>query len=152
MSKRAGARKYQRLAERSCTPDTFFVASANPQANLDASHRGGNPSFVKVDGDALRIPDYPGNSMFNTLRNLAVHPRAGLLFVDFTSGDTLQLTGTAKIDLEADDLDTGGTRRAWTLAVTAWRHSRLEARLRSELLDVSPHNPGPMPPRAWLGG
>ena len=122
--------------------DTFFVASANPDGNLDASHRGGNPGFVRLDGDALQIPDYPGNSMFNTLGNLAVHPRAGLLFINFNNGDTLQLTGTTELDLEADDLNTGGTRRAWTLAVTAWRQSHLAATLRSEFLDSSPHNPG----------
>lgn len=34
----------------------------------------------------------------NTLGNLAVNPHAGLLFIDFGSGRTLQLAGTASID------------------------------------------------------
>lgn len=35
--------------------------------------------------------------MFNTLGNLTVNPRAGLLFVDFAAGATLQLYGHAHI-------------------------------------------------------
>jgi hypothetical protein len=36
--------------------------------------------------------------MFNSLGNLTVHPRCGLLFVDFARGATLQLRGTARIE------------------------------------------------------
>jgi uncharacterized protein len=35
--------------------------------------------------------------MFQTLGNLAVDPRVGLLFVDWDTGTTLQLTGRADI-------------------------------------------------------
>jgi predicted pyridoxine 5'-phosphate oxidase superfamily flavin-nucleotide-binding protein len=52
------------------------------------SHRGGRPGFVRIDGDdTLTVPDFNGNRFFNTLGNLAVHPRAGLLFIDFDNGD-----------------------------------------------------------------
>ncbi|XLM22644.1 pyridoxamine 5'-phosphate oxidase family protein, partial [Chromobacterium piscinae] len=61
------------------------------------SHRGGKPGFVKIDGDTLTIPDFAGNGYFNTLGNLLRHPRAGLLFIDFSSGDTLQLAGRAEV-------------------------------------------------------
>jgi predicted pyridoxine 5'-phosphate oxidase superfamily flavin-nucleotide-binding protein len=55
--------------------DTFFAATAHASRGTDASHRRGNPGFAKVlDETTLRIPDYPGNSMFNTLGNLAVDP------------------------------------------------------------------------------
>jgi hypothetical protein len=123
--------------------DTCFVASANPEGNLDASHRGGRPGFVEVRDDGLWIPDYPGNGMFNTLGNLTVHPAAGLLFIDFAGDETLQLTGTTAIDLDAGDSDggTGGTSRAWTFTPTSWRRAPLARRLRAELLDLSPHNP-----------
>lgn len=78
--------------------DTFFIGSFHPQGGADASHRGGNPGFVKVlDEKALLWPDYVGNSMFNTLGNITAYPQAGLLFVDFDQGATLQLTGTAKV-------------------------------------------------------
>ena len=121
--------------------DTFFVASAGPDGKLDASHRGGRPGFVRVDGDRLWIPDYAGNNMYNTLGNIAVNPVAGLLFIDFDTGDTLQLSGLAEIDLDARDNDTGGTNRAWTYTATSWRRSRLDARLHSTMLEMSPHNP-----------
>ena len=38
--------------------------------------------------------------MFQTLGNLTSDPRAGLLFVDFASGDVLQLTGRAGVDFD----------------------------------------------------
>jgi uncharacterized protein len=79
--------------------DTFFIASDNPEHGADVSHKGGNPGFVHViDQRRIAYPDYNGNSMFNTLGNLTVNPHAGLLFVDFDTGRTLQLTGIASID------------------------------------------------------
>lgn len=92
--------------------DTFFVASqhlgeASDRRNgVDVSHRGGRPGFVRVTGAReLMWPDYRGNFMFNTLGNIAADPRAGLLFVDFESGDVLQLTGRAQIVWDWDRND-----------------------------------------------
>ena len=77
--------------------DTFFIATLNPEDGADASHRGGMPGFIGVEGERLVWPDYAGNMMYNTLGNIALHPRAGLLVPDFSSGSVLQLTGTAGI-------------------------------------------------------
>lgn len=83
--------------------DTFFIASAYPVADeershgVDVSHRGGNPGFIEVADGVLRIPDYTGNNYFNTLGNLAVNPRAGLLVVDFATGDLLFVAVTVEI-------------------------------------------------------
>lgn len=77
--------------------DTLFVASHAP-AGADVSHRGGPAGFVQVeDSRTLLVPDYAGNQMFMTLGNLLVDPRAGVLFVDFDSGDLLSLTGHAEV-------------------------------------------------------
>ncbi|CAL9305709.1 pyridoxamine 5'-phosphate oxidase family protein [Streptomyces sp. SudanB66_2053] len=85
------------------TTDTFFVATADPDGNADTSHRGGNPGFLEALGPTrLRWPDYAGNSMFNTLGNLEVNPRAGLLIPDWTTGTLLHLTGTAAVDWDPD--------------------------------------------------
>ena len=78
--------------------DTFFVGSADPDGNADASHRGGNPGFLQVlSPNRLRWPDYRGNSMFMTLGNISANPRCGLLIPDWQTGTALQLTGTAEI-------------------------------------------------------
>jgi predicted pyridoxine 5'-phosphate oxidase superfamily flavin-nucleotide-binding protein len=78
--------------------DTFFVASAHPNAGADLSHRGGNPGFIAVDGpNQLIWPDYTGNSMFNTLGNIEANPRVGLLFLDYETGGTLQLSGETRV-------------------------------------------------------
>jgi predicted pyridoxine 5'-phosphate oxidase superfamily flavin-nucleotide-binding protein len=78
--------------------DTFFLGTTHPERGSDASHRGGQPGFVRVDGDQLWWPDYAGNNLFNSFGNLAVDPETALLFLDFTSGRTLQLTGVAEIE------------------------------------------------------
>lgn len=88
--------------------DTFFIATASPhperrdgREGVDVSHRGGKPGFVRVSdgagGTILTAPDFRGNNAFNTFGNIAVNPRAGLLFADFESGDMLQVTGRAEI-------------------------------------------------------
>ena len=124
--------------------DTFFVASAHPERGVDASHRGGNPGFVTVvDQDTLRIPDYPGNSMFNTLGNFTVNPRAGLIFLDFESHRTLQLIGRPEIVYHVDDPagETGGTKRYWQFHIDRWLEIGPVPHLAGSLLDCSPHNP-----------
>src|SRR3546814_14766932 len=70
------------------------------EQGADVSHRGGRPGFVRVTEDdgrsVLTIPDFSGNQFFNTLGNIAINPRAGLLFVDFATGDLLTLTGRSE--------------------------------------------------------
>jgi predicted pyridoxine 5'-phosphate oxidase superfamily flavin-nucleotide-binding protein len=85
--------------------DTFFIASRSAQLDqeeasqgLDVSHRGGRPGFVRVVSPTeLCFPDFSGNLLFNTLGNLEVDPRAGLLFIDFQSCAMLHVIGRAKI-------------------------------------------------------
>ncbi|MFD4522542.1 pyridoxamine 5'-phosphate oxidase family protein [Streptomyces sp. NPDC058470] len=82
--------------------DTFFLATVH-EHGADASHRGGNPGFVRATSPReLSWPDYPGNAMFLSLGNLTVDPRAGLLFLDWVSGSVLQLTGTARTEFGRD--------------------------------------------------
>lgn len=97
--------------------DTLFIATAYPGAvaagddadartrGVDVSHRGGRQGFVRVDaGGVLTLPDFNGNRFFNTLGNLQAHPRAGLLFIDFASGDLLHVSATAEIVTEGAEL------------------------------------------------
>jgi hypothetical protein len=79
--------------------DTFVIATAGPDGGADASHRGGSPGFVTVHDDAhVSFPDYAGNTMYMTLGNVEANPRAGLLFLDWATGDALQLSGRAAVD------------------------------------------------------
>jgi len=124
--------------------DTLFVASAHPTRGVDASHRGGNPGFVQILNDRiLRIPDYVGNSMFNTLGNLVVNPHAGLVFLDFDRSRTLQLIGRTTIWWNLDDPihPTGGTCRYWDFEIEQWLETDLPRLFHWEFFDYSPHNP-----------
>ncbi len=111
------SRRQQRLIERA---DTFFIATGYREGRsdsetfgMDASHRGGTPGFVQVrDGRRLVFPDYAGNNHFNTIGNLLLDPRVGILFVDFERGDLLQLTGRARIDWDSPEVERfAGARR-----------------------------------------
>jgi uncharacterized protein len=95
--------------------DTFFLGTTHPTRGSDASHRGGPAGFVRVDSPGrLWWPDYPGNNMFNSFGNLAVDDEAALLFVDFDTGASLHVSGTARVlwtDPGADGDDGGVGRR-----------------------------------------
>jgi len=126
--------------------DTFFVASAHPDQGVDASHRGGHPGFVKVlNPHRLRIPDFAGNNMFNTLGNFAGHPHAGLVFIDFKRDRILQMSGRPELlwDEPDESGETGGTMRYWEFEVEIWRESQLPLRLQWQFIDYSPFIPTP---------
>ncbi|WP_223501595.1 pyridoxamine 5'-phosphate oxidase family protein [Pseudomonas sp. BF-R-24] len=101
--------------------DTFFVASyvdVDGERSVDVSHRGGQAGFVQVEGNRLTIPDFAGNLHFNTLGNLLLNPRAGLLFIDFNTGDLLQLSGRTEIILDGPQVEAfQGAERLWTIDV-----------------------------------
>lgn len=103
--------------------DTFFVGSyvdTATERQVDVSHRGGKPGFVRIDADGgLTIPDFAGNFHFNTLGNFLVNPKAGLLFVDFETGDILQLTGEAEVITDSPEIAAfRGAERIWKFRPT----------------------------------
>jgi predicted pyridoxine 5'-phosphate oxidase superfamily flavin-nucleotide-binding protein len=122
--------------------DTLFIASASPHARgnagadgVDVSHRGGRPGFVRIDTvdghSVLTVPDFRGNRLFNTLGNIAAHPHAGLLFIDYARGDVLQLTGDAELVWDGTELLAfEGAQRLLRLRVEAgvWRPGALPLR------------------------
>lgn len=91
--------------------DTYFVASNDPRADdgeargADISHRGGRPGFVRVDdAQTLTAPDFVGNFIFNTLGNWQIDDRAGLMFIDFASGDILYVAARAEVIWDGPEL------------------------------------------------
>lgn len=80
------------------------VASAGDGLCLDASPRGGEPGFVKVQGsNTLLIPDSPGNNRLDTLENIIQTGQVGLLFLLPGVDETLRVNGRATLStLDAD--------------------------------------------------
>jgi predicted pyridoxine 5'-phosphate oxidase superfamily flavin-nucleotide-binding protein len=105
--------------------DTFFIGSRHPDGSADCSHRGGNPGFVRIDAaDRLSWPDYDGNNMFMTLGNITLDPRVGLLFLDWTRGTLLQVSGRATIDWSpAAAAELPGAQRVVRLQIDAVRET-----------------------------
>ncbi|MCJ1336363.1 hypothetical protein MMC09_001639 [Bachmanniomyces sp. S44760] len=82
--------------------DMFFLSSSTDWAHMGLNHRGGPPGFVRVQSNevenvSLVYPELSGNRLYQTLGNLQITPRAGLVFPDFDTGNALYLTGTTKI-------------------------------------------------------
>jgi hypothetical protein len=122
--------------------DTFFVGSSSPAADMDASHRGGLPGFVLVkDNSTLVIPDYPGNSMFNTFGNFYVNPAAGITFIDFQSNTNLQLSGSAQVFMTNDEPLPGQTNRYWVFKIAKWVQSENLKGFEWNFVGYSPFNP-----------
>ncbi len=122
---------------------TFFVATyadISGVRQIDVSHRGGREGFVHVGNDGcLTIPDFAGNRFFNTLGNISLNPRAGLVFPDFSTGGILQMTGDAALSFEhPDDIPFEGAERYWRFRPRRiiWRPDALA--IRYDLAEWSP--------------
>lgn len=126
--------------------DTLFVGSRSNEGRMDASHRGGNPGFIELlDDYTLKIPDYQGNSIYNTFGNFVQDPNTGILFIDFTKGQTLQLTGKAELlfdQITEQDIEkTTGTGRYWLFKTEQWIRTENHHEAIWELIDYSQFNP-----------
>lgn len=136
--------------------DTFFIASAHKASSYESSgtlpegfevlhinHKGGYPGFVQGDPSGrLQWGDYIGNNAFSTLGNLSLNPEAGLLFMDFTTGDTLHLSGTTEIHWDETALP--GAQRTIYFQTEGWVHvtGALPIHQRGSV-HSSPYNPSP---------
>jgi len=120
--------------------DTFLIASFFKQQGVDVSHRGGRPGFVKVENDTtLVFPDFSGNNHFNTIGNLSVNPRAGLLFLDFDNGDILYLTATTEVVWEGPEVESfAGAQRLVKLQIEQWRMVKNSLPFSWQLEEYSP--------------
>jgi ferredoxin-NADP reductase/predicted pyridoxine 5'-phosphate oxidase superfamily flavin-nucleotide-binding protein len=128
--------------------DTFFVASyadrENGERQVDVSHRGGKPGFARLGDDGvLTIPDFAGNLFFNTLGNILVNGKAGLVFADFDSGDLLQLSGDAQVILDSPEIAAfQGAERLWrfTPRRIVYRAGALPLRWHADASGQSPNS------------
>ena len=128
-----------------------LVATSGPDG-LDCSPRGDAPGFVRVaDERTLLLPDRRGNNRLDTLRNIVVDGRVGLLFLVPGVGVTLRVNGTAELSTD-DDLRAGfAVRGALPTTVLVVRTTAVytqcpKALVRSHLWDAAQHrDPSELP-------
>ncbi|MFE2642666.1 pyridoxamine 5'-phosphate oxidase family protein [Streptomyces nigra] len=135
----AGGTAYEDIIRKA---DTFFLGTTHPARGTDTSHKGGNPGFVRVEDGVIWWPDYAGNNLFNSLGNVDVDPAAALVFIDFTSGSLIQLSGTAELEwvTPGSPSDDGGTGRRVRFHPQQVRTSSTSLR-DGGTVSPSPHNP-----------
>lgn len=101
----------------------FLMIASSDGTLLDVSPKGDRPGFVRLeDARHLLIPDWPGNSRIDGLRNILRHPRVGLIFLIPAVRETLRVNGRATIHDEPELLDAcarDGRRPLTVLRVTA---------------------------------
>ena len=137
-----------------------FVALATSGAEgLDCTPRGDLPGFVRIhDEKTLMMPDRHGNNRVDSLRNIILDPRVGLLFLVPGSGTTLRVNGRARLAADAELLATfaaGGKapRSVIVICVDAVYFQCARAILRSELWNPERHvDPAALPTPGQIVG
>ena len=80
----------------------FCIVATQGPNGADISPRGDPAGFVRVlDELTLLIPDRVGNNRLDSITNLLVNPRVGVLFLVPGMNETLQINGTARITDDA---------------------------------------------------
>ena len=137
----------------------FVVLATCGTEGLDCSPRGDPKGFVRVaDRHTLMIPDRRGNNRVDSLRNIILDPRVGLLFLVPGSGITLRVNGRARLAVDAELLDTfavGGKapRSVIVISVDAVYFQCARAILRSELWNPERHvDPATLPTPGQIVG
>jgi uncharacterized protein len=79
-----------------------IVASHDAAGRVDVSPKGDPAGFVHIlDRKTIAIPERPGNRRADTFRNVLQNPRVGLIFIVPGKGETLRVSGTARIARDA---------------------------------------------------
>jgi PPOX class probable FMN-dependent enzyme len=80
----------------------FCIVATQGPNGADISPRGDPAGFVRVlDELTLLIPDRVGNNRIDSITNLLVNPRVGVLFLVPGMNETLRINGTARITDDA---------------------------------------------------
>ena len=125
----------------------FFISASVRGINMSTNHRGGLPGFVRVaqndDGGVVLVwPEFSGNRFYQTLGNLYVTPKAGLVFPDYDSGDVLYATGPTESMFGKDAAAViPRSNLAVKIKLDAARFVKQGFNFRGELGERSPYNP-----------
>lgn len=127
--------------------DLFFITSSRADEDMDTNHRGGPRGFVRVasnddSGAEIVYPEYSGNRLYQTLGNLKITPKAGIVFPDLETGNVLYVSGTTEILIGKDASDLiPHSNLAVKVKVTAARLVQEGLPLRGAPGELSPYNP-----------
>ena len=90
---------YRKFIEKS----PFLVLATSGEKGIDCSPRGDPPGFVRVvDEKHIQIPDRKGNNRLDSLRNIIFNPNIGVIFIIPGVGETIRLSGCAKIVIDKE--------------------------------------------------
>ena len=96
---------------------------------------------LRIDDEhALVMPDFLGNSYYNTLGNLLLNPRCGLLFLDFATGTTLQVAAEAEIVWDGPDVQRFAGAQRVVRFLDQKRNTLIYLAYSDKLVDGSPKN------------
>ena len=102
--------------------DSFFIATVSATGWPYMQHRGGEPGFVRVQGERhFAFDDVAGNGQMLTVGNLKGNNRVMLFLIDYEHAARLKLWGRATVAL-ATPGETDYERRVRTITVEleAW--------------------------------
>lgn len=93
-------------AARFVASSTFcLLATADEHGSCDVSPRGGPRGFIRVlDEHTLALPDLSGNNLLDSVRNIVITGRAGLLVVIPGQDETMRVDGRASITTDPEIL------------------------------------------------
>ncbi|RYP06759.1 hypothetical protein DL764_002956 [Monosporascus ibericus] len=127
--------------------DMFFLSSTNGQT-MDTNHRGGPPGFMRVMANSvgadvvLVYPEYSGNRLYQTLGNLHVNPKVGIVVPDYETSNVLYLTGETQLLVgQAAAKLMPHTKLAVKIVVQEARLVKDGLSFRGEVGKRSPYNP-----------
>lgn len=129
------------------TVNCFFIATYNAAGEAECwAPWWASPPCQVVDNRTLLLPCFSDNGMYNTIDNLTHDSRAGLLFLDYEHGTTLQVTGRGQVI--HDPAWTARFDRAcavveFTLDETETIETENATSMRWDLLGYSSYNPAP---------
>jgi predicted pyridoxine 5'-phosphate oxidase superfamily flavin-nucleotide-binding protein len=85
---------------------TVWISTVDADGWPDVSYKGGGVGFVEVVSPTeLRIPSYDGNGMMRTMGNIEDTGKVALLFIDVERPWRMRIHGTARVSIEAADVE-----------------------------------------------
>jgi uncharacterized protein len=123
----------------------FFALATSGPNGLDCSPRGDKSGALLIlDEKTLAIPDRRGNNRLDSLRNIVMDPRVGLLFLIPGVNETLRINGRAVLSTNKDLISQfvvngQSPKSVIVIAIDAVYFQCARALARSKLWDASTH-------------